>query len=145
MCGILEFSINTECFVGDTVVSELKIHQVELSNSDGRMSFSKVEGSESTIRADLVLLAMGFASPELDGIDPNGTLERDPRGNVATTDSFMTNIEGVFSAGDCRRGQSLIVWAIAEGRSAAANIDRYLMGMSDLPQPILPSTRALVP
>ena len=83
---------------------------------------------------DLVLLAMGFLGPEKKGMLEEFGINRDNRGNVVTDKkTWMTNIEGVFSAGDMRRGQSLIVWAIAEGRSAASGIDKYLMGETDLP------------
>lgn len=102
-----------------------------------------VPGTEELIEADLVLLAMGFVGPELDRIDPERALARTPQGTIATDERFATSIPGVFAAGDARRGQSLVVWAIAEGRSVAHDVDAWLMGASDLPRPIEPSTRAL--
>ena len=96
----------------------------------------EVPGSEKDVQCDLVLLAMGFVSPVASVLDAFG-LERDPRGNAkAPTDSaaaYKTNVDKVFAAGDMRRGQSLIVWAIREGRQAARAVDQHLMGRSDLP------------
>jgi glutamate synthase (NADPH) small chain len=135
------FSVNTERFLDDGHgrVRALLLHEVELV--DGR--FEKIEGSERELPADLVLLAMGFVGPEKGGwLDQLG-VALDERGNVARTDEFMTSVPGVFAAGDMGRGQSLIVWAIAEGRACAAGVDRWLMGESTLPVPILPSTRPL--
>ena len=98
---------------------------------------TSVAGSETTVRADLVLLAMGFASPVPAVLDAFG-VNRDARGNAnALTEgpaSYATNIPGVFAAGDMRRGQSLVVWAIREGRQSARAIDTYLMGSSNLPR-----------
>ncbi len=96
----------------------------------------QVEGTEEAIEADLVLLAMGFIGPELDRIDPAGRLERTPAGTIAVDSSWQTGISGVFAAGDARRGQSLIVWAIAEGRSVARAVDGYLCKETELPAPI---------
>jgi len=135
------FSVNTERFVDDGHgnVKGLLLHEVELV--DGR--FRKIEGTEQELAADLVFLAMGFVGPE------RGTwLERlgvdfDERGNLRRDEQFMTNVPGVFVAGDMGRGQSLIVWAIAEGRACAAGVDRYLVGDSRLPAPIRPTTRPL--
>ena len=108
---------------------------------DGR--FEKVEGTEFELPCELVLLAMGFVGPERGGWLEQLGVELDERGNVARDQDFMTNVPGVFAAGDMGRGQSLIVWAIAEGRSCAAGVDRYLMGESRLPAPIRPDTRPL--
>jgi glutamate synthase (NADPH/NADH) small chain len=108
---------------------------------DGR--FEKVEGTERELPAELVLLAMGFVGPERAGWLDDLGLAFDERGNVARDDDFMTNVPGVFVAGDMGRGQSLIVWAIAEGRSCAAGADRWLTGASRLPVPIGPGTRPL--
>ena len=98
---------------------------------------SEVPGSEEVLKADLVLLAMGFVSPVATILDGFG-VEKDNRGNAkATTDfigGYSTNVPGVFAAGDMRRGQSLVVWAIREGRQAARAVDEYLMGFSDLPR-----------
>jgi glutamate synthase (NADPH/NADH) small chain len=100
-----------------------------------------VEGTEQELPAELVLLAMGFVGPQRSGLLEQLGVELDPRGNVARTDSWATNVPGVFVAGDMGRGQSLIVWAIAEGRSAAAAVDAFLSGDTLLPSPILPTTR----
>lgn len=130
------FSVNTEEFVGaDGHVTALKVHEVVMQ--DGR--FVKVEGSDFELEADLVLLAMGFVGPERAGLLTELKVELTDRGNVKRDDDFQTSLPGVFVAGDMGRGQSLIVWAIAEGRAAAAGVDRYLMGDSALPVPIKPT------
>ena len=136
------FSVNTERFVDDGAgnVKALMIHEVELV--DGR--FVKIEGTDRELPADLVLLAMGFVGPERGSWLERLGIDLDERGNVRRDDDFMTNVPGVFVAGDMGRGQSLIVWAIAEGRACAAGVDRYLVGETALPSPILPSTRPLV-
>jgi glutamate synthase (NADPH/NADH) small chain len=105
--------------------------------------FGKIEGTEWELPGDLVLLAMGFLHPQHDGLLNDLGVEYDGRGNVARADDFATSVPGVFVAGDMGRGQSLIVWAIAEGRSAAAAVDAYLQGESALPAPIKPTTLAL--
>jgi glutamate synthase (NADPH/NADH) small chain len=136
------FSVNTERFVddGNGNVKALLLHDVELV--DGR--FVKVEGTDREIPADLVLLAMGFVGPEKGSwLDQLG-VDFDPRGNIARDDSYMTSVPGVFVAGDAGRGQSLIVWAIAEGRSCAASVDQYLVGETTLPSPIPPTARPLM-
>ena len=130
------FSVNTEEFVGrDGHVAALKVHEV--TTQDGK--FVKTEGSDFEIEADLVLLAMGFVGPEKAGLLTDLGVEFTDRGNVARGNSFETSVPGVFVAGDMGRGQSLIVWAIAEGRAAAAGVDRFLMGHSALPAPIVPT------
>ncbi len=136
------YRVNTERFVDDGAgnVRALEIHEVELV--DGR--FRKVEGTERELPADLVLLAMGFVGPEKGEWLERLGVEFDERGNVWRDDDFMTNVPGVFVAGDMGRGQSLIVWAIAEGRACAAGVDRYLVGETTLPSPILPTARPLV-
>jgi glutamate synthase (NADPH/NADH) small chain len=93
----------------------------------------QVAGSEREWPADLVLLAMGFLGPETDGMIGQLGVELDPRGNVRTDESYMTSVPGIFAAGDMRRGQSLVVWAISEGREAARGVDRYLTGHTELP------------
>jgi glutamate synthase (NADPH/NADH) small chain len=90
--------------------------------------FAPIPGTEFTIETDLVLLAMGFLGPVKNGMIVQLGVDLDARGNVATDENRMTSVPGVFAAGDMRRGQSLVVWAIAEGRQAAQGIDRYLMG-----------------
>ena len=103
---------------------------------DGRLQFVRVEGSEFEIPADLVLLAMGFVGAEKGALLSDLGVTMTDRGNVARDARWMTNVPGVFTAGDMQRGQSLIVWAIAEGRSAARAIDQFLMGESQLPAPL---------
>jgi glutamate synthase (NADPH/NADH) small chain len=135
------YSVNTERFVDDGHgrVKALLVHEVAMVN--GR--FEKVEGSERELAADFVFLAMGFVGPEKGSwLDQLG-VSFDERGNVARDARFMTNVPGVFVAGDMGRGQSLIVWAIAEGRACAAGVDEWLMGSSALPAPISPTARPL--
>ena len=130
------FSVNTEEFVGTNGRVEcLKVHEVQMQ--DGK--FVKLDGSDFDLDADLVLLAMGFVGPEKPGLLTDLKVEMTDRGNVARNDDFQTSVKGVFVAGDMGRGQSLIVWAIAEGRAAAAGVDRYLMGQTALPAPIRPT------
>jgi glutamate synthase (NADPH/NADH) small chain len=131
------FAVNTERFLGDADgrVRALQAHEVTQRTENGRTSFEKVEGSDFEVPCELVLLAMGFVGPERTVVD-RLDLELTPRGTVARDAAFATNVEGVFVCGDMGRGQSLIVWAIAEGRSAAAAADRYLMGRTDLPAPL---------
>jgi glutamate synthase (NADPH/NADH) small chain len=135
------FSVNTDRFVGnaDGVVRALILNEVELV--DGK--FVTVPGTERELRADLVLLALGFVGPEKKAWLEQLGVEMDPRGNIARNDEYATNIPGVFVAGDMGRGQSLIVWAIAEGRSCAAAVDNRLMGSSTLPTPISASARPM--
>ncbi len=136
------YSVNTEKFLdnGEGRVRALLLHEVEMKDE----KFTKVEGSEREIAADFVFLAMGFVGPEKDSwLDKLG-VELDERGNLKRNDAYMSNVPGVFVAGDMGRGQSLIVWAIAEGRACAAGVDTYLMGETTLPAPIPPSARPLV-
>jgi glutamate synthase (NADPH/NADH) small chain len=136
------YSVNTERFVddGNGNVRALLVHEVVMK--DGR--FEKVEGTDREIPADLVFLAMGFVGPEKGSWLEQLGVEFDARGNVARDDEYQTNVPGVFVAGDMGRGQSLIVWAIAEGRACAAGVDRHLMGSTTLPAPIPPTARPLV-
>jgi len=130
------FSVNTEEFVGrDGHVTALKVHEVAME--DGK--FVKTEGTDFEIEADLVLLAMGFVGPERPGLLTDLGVEFTDRGNVGRGNNFETSVPGIFVAGDMGRGQSLIVWAIAEGRAAAAGVDRFLMGQTALPAPIAPT------
>ena len=130
------FAVNTERFLGaETGVTGLRAHEVEMR--DGR--FEKVEGTDFELDADLVLLAMGFVGPERPGLLTELGVDLTDRGNVARSADFETSVPGVFVAGDMGRGQSLIVWAIAEGRAAAAGVDRFLMGHTALPAPIAPT------
>jgi glutamate synthase (NADPH) small chain len=134
------FSVSTESFEGvDGQVSALKAYEVEMV--DGR--FEQVDGSDFSLDADLVLLAMGFVGPEKPGLLTDLGVELDARGNVSRQKNFETSVPGVFVAGDMGRGQSLIVWAIAEGRAAAAGVDAFLQGETVLPAPILPTAAAL--
>jgi len=135
------YSVSTTRFNGDADgrVTSLTLTEVK---QEGRQ-FVPVEGSERTVPAQLVLLAMGFLGPERSAIEELG-LDTDPRGNIARDQNYMTNADGVFVCGDAGRGQSLIVWAIAEGRSAARGVDSYLMDQpSRLPHPIEPTDRPL--
>ncbi len=136
------FSVNTERFVGDEHgnVRALVAHEVEMVS--GR--FEKVEGTDFELPCELVLLAMGFVGPERAGLIEGLGVSLDARGNVARDGSFMTSVPGVFACGDMGRGQSLIVWAIAEGRACAAGVDRYLVGDTQLPVPIEPMARPLL-
>ncbi len=135
------FSVNTDRFVGNAEgsVRALVLNEVEIV--DGK--FVTVPGTERELKADLVLLALGFVGPEKKAWLEQLGVELDPRGNIARTDDYATNIPGVFVAGDMGRGQSLIVWAIAEGRSCAAAVDKRLMGSSTLPEPIAASARPM--
>jgi glutamate synthase (NADPH/NADH) small chain len=135
------FSVNTERFLddGNGRVRALQAHEVQMV--DGR--FEKVEGTDFEIEADFVFLAMGFTGPESGWITEQFGVELDARSNVARNADWSTNVPGVYVAGDMGRGQSLIVWAIAEGRAAAASVDEFLMGESLLPRPLEPSAAPL--
>ncbi|MDQ3577024.1 MAG: glutamate synthase subunit beta, partial [Actinomycetota bacterium] len=134
------YSVSTTRFVGDSAVRALRL--TEVVNEGGR--FVPVPETEREIPADLVLLALGFVGPVREGLLADLGVDLDERGNVVRDGDYATNVEGVFAAGDMGRGQSLIVWAIAEGRSAAANVDRYLTGRDVLPKPVAPTDRSLV-
>jgi len=130
-----QYAIMTKEFLGDERghVRAAKTVRVELVKNNGKMDFKEVPGSEQEWPADLVFLAMGFLGPENDVSKQLG-IEHDPRSNYkADHGKFTTNVPGVFAAGDCRRGQSLVVWAINEGRGAARECDRFLMGVTELP------------
>jgi glutamate synthase (NADPH/NADH) small chain len=131
-----EFSIETKEFLGDDsgCVTGLRTVRVEwLKDANGRPTFKEVPGSEKIWPAQLVLLAMGFVGPEKNGMIEQLGLELDPRGNVKCNEQYMSSVAGVFAAGDMRRGQSLVVWAIHEGREAARAVDKFLMGVTHLP------------
>jgi glutamate synthase (NADPH/NADH) small chain len=135
------FSVNTERFLADEDgnVRSLVLNEVVMNNG----KFEIVEGTERELPCDLVLLALGFVGPEKGTwLDQLG-VALDDRGNIARTDTYATNIPGVFVAGDMGRGQSLIVWAIAEGRACAAAVDERLMGSTALPSPIVSSARPM--
>ena len=135
--GIREWSISTTRFSGENGhVKKLHAHRVEMVRDGGRINFKPVPGTETEMDVDLVLLAMGFLGPERNGMLGQLGVKLTERGNVWRDENWMTSVPGVFAAGDMQRGQSLIVWAIAEGRSAARGLDLYLMGRSDLPAPL---------
>ncbi|HJE59553.1 MAG TPA: FAD-dependent oxidoreductase, partial [Nocardiopsis listeri] len=136
------YSVNTLEFLGDENghVRALRLVDVER----GPNGFEPVEGTEREIPADLVTLAMGFVGPEKEGLIEDLGVELDGRGNVVRDGDYKTTVDGVFCAGDMGRGQSLIVWAIAEGRSAAAGVDRHLTEGTTLPVAIPPTERPLV-
>jgi len=138
--GEREYAINTSEFVGrDGRVSALRTHRVEQVFTEGRMSFEPIEGTEQEFAADLVLLAMGFTGPERNELIDGLNIDLDARGNVTRDGEYQTSVDGVYVCGDMGRGQSLIVWAIAEGRSCAAAVDRKLSGSTHLPAPIAPT------
>ena len=128
-----DWSINTKLFSGENGVVK-KLHGVRLNwkSDNGRMLMEEIPGSEFELECDLVLLALGFLGPEPDGIVAELGMKLDQRGNIAC-DSYHSSVPGVFAAGDARRGQSLVVWAIWEGRECARAVDAYLMGESYLP------------
>jgi glutamate synthase (NADPH/NADH) small chain len=132
------YAVATQQFDGDERghISALRAAGVETVRKDGRLELNTIEGSEFEIKADLVLLAMGFLGPDRGGMLDQLGVRMTDRGTVWRDEQWMTNIPGVFTAGDMQRGQSLIVWAIAEGRSCARGVDTYLMGTSDLPAPL---------
>ena len=135
------FAVSTEKFVGDEHGNVRALVITDVKSENG--SFVPVEGSQRELKADLVLLALGFVGPEKSSWIESLGLKFDERGNIARNDSYMSSVSGVFVAGDMGRGQSLIVWAIAEGRAAAAGVDKYLMGHTDLPSPIVASAKPL--
>jgi glutamate synthase (NADPH) small chain len=133
------YSVSTQRFVGDEEGRVRALHAVKVElvrGADGRSQFAPVAGSEFEIPADLVLLAMGFLGPERGPLVSDLGVRLTDRGNVWRDERWMTSVPGVFTAGDMQRGQSLIVWAIAEGRSAARAVDQHLMGQSVLPAPL---------
>jgi glutamate synthase (NADPH/NADH) small chain len=136
------YAVSTQEFVTDQAGHVRALRLVEVEFSGGR--FEPVPGSERDLPADLVLLAMGFTGAERGPLMTDLGVEFDDRGNVARDGSYATSVPGVFVAGDMGRGQSLIVWAIAEGRSAAAGLDRYLSGDTVLPVAIPPTARPMV-
>jgi glutamate synthase (NADPH/NADH) small chain len=135
------YAVSTQEFLGDETGHVRALRLVEVESKDGR--FQEIAGSEREIPADLVLLAMGFTGPQPDGLVSQLGVELDGRGNIERDQDYMSGVDGVFVAGDAGRGQSLIVWAIAEGRAAAAGVDRYLTGSTNLPAPIPPTERPL--
>jgi glutamate synthase (NADPH/NADH) small chain len=128
--GIRDWSVSTVRFSGDEQGNVKKLHAIRVGPGP---KFEAIPGSEFEMDADLVLLAMGFLGPVRGGLIEELGVTLDNRGNVLTNASYMSSVPGVFAAGDTRRGQSLVVWAIAEGRKAARGVDEYLMGASKLP------------
>jgi len=135
--GVRDYNILTKAFTGSNGKIE-KLHGVRIEwgapDASGRPAMTEIPGSEFEIETELVLLAMGFVHPEHGGMLDQLGVELDPRGNVKGDEHKMTSVPGVFTAGDMTRGQSLVVWAIAEGREAARGIDEYLMGATALPR-----------
>jgi glutamate synthase (NADPH/NADH) small chain len=132
------YSVSTQEFVADEHGNVRALRLVEVDEK-----FQPIEGTEHEIAAELVLLAMGFVGPEREGLVEQLGVELDERGNVVRDGAYATTVDGVFVAGDAGRGQSLIVWAIAEGRAAAAAVDSFLTGATTLPAPIPPTERPL--
>ncbi|HET7875805.1 MAG TPA: FAD-dependent oxidoreductase, partial [Methylomirabilota bacterium] len=132
------YSVSTRRFVGDGRghLEALEVAQVDMVRENGRFAFREIPGSEFTLPCQLALLAMGFVGAERPGMLQELGATLTERGNVWRDANWMTSVPGIFTAGDMQRGQSLIVWAIAEGRSAARGIDLHLMGKSDLPAPL---------
>ncbi len=128
--GVRQFAVATTKFVGDANGRVTELHTTEVGPAP---KFAPIAGTEKVYKADLVLLAMGFTGPVRSGMIEQLRLELDPRGNIKTDAEYMSSRSGVFAAGDMRRGQSLVVWAIAEGRKAARAIDTWLVGESHLP------------
>lgn len=134
--GVRDWSINTTHFTGEEGnVTHLHGVRVEFGSPgpDGRRPMNSVPGSEFSLEADLVLLALGFVNPQHNGLLDSLGVQYNRRGNVQTDPEYQTSVQGVFAAGDMRRGQSLVVWAIAEGREAARAVDAYLVGRTQLP------------
>ncbi|MGD0380846.1 MAG: glutamate synthase subunit beta [Acidimicrobiales bacterium] len=139
------YSVTTTRFTDDGkgAVRALAGHRVEMRTENGRPGFAPVPGSDFELPCELVLLAMGFLGAERRGVVGELGLELDARGSVACDGNWQTSREGVFVCGDMTRGQSLIVWAIAEGRSCASSVDRWIMGDTSLPAPLVPGQLAL--
>jgi glutamate synthase (NADPH/NADH) small chain len=136
------YAVSTQEFLGDDDGNVRALRLVDVVFEGGKLT--EIEGTEREIPAELVLFAMGFTGPEKAGLVDQLGVDLDERGNVARDGSYMSSLPGVFVAGDAGRGQSLIVWAIAEGRAAAAAVDKFLTGSTTLPVPIPPTARPLV-
>jgi glutamate synthase (NADPH/NADH) small chain len=136
------YSVSTQEFVKDSngKLSGLKLVETKFING----KFEPILGSEKVIPAELVFLAMGFTGPEKSELLTQLEVELDDRGNIVRDENYATTAEGVYVCGDAGRGQSLIVWAIAEGRSAASAVDIFLSGHTQLPFPIEPTARPLM-
>ena len=129
-----DWNITTRKFTGeDGKVTTLHASKVEWTrNEKGMQQMNEIPDSEFELKVDLVILAMGFLHPQHEGMLTDLALDFDNRGNVIVDDNYMTNLQGVFAAGDMKKGQSLVVWAIYEGRAVTKNIDKYLMGKTSL-------------
>jgi glutamate synthase (NADPH/NADH) small chain len=136
------YSVSTSRFIGDESDSVKSLTMSEVRFEGGKIT--PIEGTEQQIPAELVLLAMGFVGPEPDTVVAQLGVALDERGNIKRDNNYATNVEGVFVCGDAGRGQSLIVWAIAEGRACAAGVDAYLSGSTKLPKPIPPTARQMM-
>jgi glutamate synthase (NADPH/NADH) small chain len=136
------YSVSTKEFLKDSSGNLTALRLVETQVIDGR--FQEITGSDKIIPADLVFLALGFSGPEKSDLLNQLEVKVDERGNIERDHNYATQADGVFVCGDAGRGQSLIVWAIAEGRSAAAAVDRYLTGNTQLPFPIEPTARPMM-
>ena len=136
------YAVSTQEFLGDEHGNVRALRLVDVVFEGGKLT--EIEGTEREIPAELVLFAMGFTGPEKPGLVEQLGVDLDERGNVARDASYLSSVPGVFVAGDAGRGQSLIVWAIAEGRAAAAAVDEFLTGSTTLPAPIPPTERPLV-
>jgi glutamate synthase (NADPH/NADH) small chain len=139
--GARVYAASTREFLGDAAGRVRALRVVDVAGP--ARGFEPIPGTERAVPADLVLLAMGFTGADRAGLLDDLGVAMDARGNVARDAAYATSVPGVFVAGDMGRGQSLIVWAIAEGRSAAAAVDAYLMGTTALPAPIPPTARPL--
>jgi glutamate synthase (NADPH/NADH) small chain len=136
------YAVSTKEFLGDAEGNVRALRLVDVEFVEGRLV--EKEGTEREIMADLVLFAMGFVGPEKPGLVEQLGVDLDQRGNVVRGHDYQSSVPGVFVAGDAGRGQSLIVWAIAEGRAAANGVDQWLTGSSQLPRPINPTDRPLL-
>ena len=137
--GLRVFIVEDEAIIAmslEDLLASLDCVRVEwVRGDDGRTRMQEIAGSEFQLKADLVLLAMGFIGPRRPGLVEQSAVELDPRGNVkADVSDYMTSAAKIFACGDMRRGQSLVVWAIREGRQCARAVDEFLMGRSDLPR-----------
>lgn len=143
--GERDFLASTVAFVGGQGIEAGRVRRLRLATTEYRADGSRgpTAGTEREVPADLVLIAMGFTGPETEDLVAQTGIDLTPRGTVARTDDYATSQPGVFVAGDAGRGQSLIVWAIAEGRAAAAAVDTYLTGSTELPAPVTAGTTAL--
>ncbi|MBI3430429.1 MAG: FAD-dependent oxidoreductase, partial [Actinobacteria bacterium] len=136
------FSVSTQKFLGDEDGNLRALSLIETEFLDGK--FQPILGTERELHADYAFLAMGFTGPEKNELLTQLEVRYDERGNIKRGDDYQTSTEGVFVCGDAGRGQSLIVWAIAEGRSAAASVDAFLVGQTRLPSSILPTARPMM-